>query len=343
MYSSNQISSAQRILVGASTEALGGMYLPAAGYVAGSGLDSTTRGGNYWARSSYNLDNAQYISFHVDAIYTSGAVNKKYHGFSVRCVLSDDAEGAELNTTSDKTLSSLSTMQEIEPTICSNSSTGETAILKDTRGGGYTNNGISNSYTVKKAADGNCWMTQNLRIISGTASTTDSDIASGSFSISQAVNDKKIYDGGTTYGAYYSWNAATAGSNQTSGEASSSICPKGWKLPRGGEDANNDYARSLGITATITRDTNYWNNLNNPIFTNSILTVNGLSWQAAGYASSTTVSEANTVGYYWSRSTCAFGGNARANSLTIKNGSVQPATCDGQQYSYSIRCVAYSS
>ncbi len=46
-------------------------------------------------------------------------------------------------------------------------------------------------------------------------------------------------------GNYYQWNTATAGTGGaiTSGQATSSICPKGWKLPTG--SGTGDYTRMV--------------------------------------------------------------------------------------------------
>ena len=59
-------------------------------------------------------------------------------------------------------------------------------------------------------------------------------------------------------GAYYNWYTATAGSgtySTTSGDAPYSICPKGWKLPRGGTDRATSDLIQLGevYNATYTK------------------------------------------------------------------------------------------
>lgn len=73
------------------------------------------------------------------------------------------------------TLSSITYMQEIDGTICSNSAEHETKQLIDLRDG--------QSYWVAKMKDGNCWMTQNLAYtFDGTTAllSTSSDVATGS-------------------------------------------------------------------------------------------------------------------------------------------------------------------
>ncbi len=121
-------------------------------------------------------------------------------------------------------------------------------ILYDIRDG--------NSYRVRKLADGNCWMTENLALGSTeqtyTLTSADTNLPDGeTFTLPIAsafgTND---WDGGTTtdyhpsvrinnvdnpeFGNLYSWPAAIAGQevevepNATTGY---SICPKGWILP----------------------------------------------------------------------------------------------------------------
>lgn len=112
-----------------------------------------------------------------------------------------------------------------------------------------------NTYTVRKLADGNCWMTDNLRLdlstnvtltendtalISRTSWTPDhatqpSDGIDWGFNNLQSVIDTARSYHNSTYGNLYNWYAATASSgnyNLISGDAADSICPKGWKLPQ---------------------------------------------------------------------------------------------------------------
>lgn len=62
------------------------------------------------------------------------------------------------------------------------------------------------------------------------------------------VDNEHEHDNHYLIGNYYSWNAATAGTGgvMSSGVATGSICPKGWKLPTVNySDAGNDYASLL--------------------------------------------------------------------------------------------------
>ena len=110
----------------------------------------------------------------------------------------------------------------------------------------------SQTYTVAKLADGNVWMTQNLKLGKTTTSmsltTANSDVPSGGFTLNGKLTTPKFTtsDGYTNnssqyycsdnYGCYYNWYTATAGSGTSSISAAGtnvnySICPVGWTLP----------------------------------------------------------------------------------------------------------------
>ena len=97
-------------------------------------------------------------------------------------------------------------------------------------------------YTVRYI-NGACWMTQNLRLSGGrTLTSADSNVAS-SWSFPSTPLDGSSYSytdpqvtisSNTSYGGYYNFCAASAGTNcQTSSTVNTTydICPKGWRLP----------------------------------------------------------------------------------------------------------------
>ncbi|MBQ3352462.1 hypothetical protein IJG91_02285 [Candidatus Saccharibacteria bacterium] len=105
----------------------------------------------------------------------------------------------------------------------------------------------SKLYTVRKLADGNCWMTQNLKYELSTGKTlVGADNATGeaiSFTVSSCAthgncpmnNNTKFGTGSRTSEYYYSWFAATAGSGSNSTpnytDAPNSVCPAHWRMP----------------------------------------------------------------------------------------------------------------
>ena len=113
-------------------------------------------------------------------------------------------------------------------------------------------------YTVRKLADGNCWMSENLRLGSNaetlTLTSKLSDLATGrTFTLPMATTADGVawerlaetpfaYNkNSASYGNLYNWYTATAGARDnngtslmtTTGVAADSICPKNWQLPAG--------------------------------------------------------------------------------------------------------------
>ena len=138
-------------------------------------------------------------------------------------------------------------MQDLTATQCSNSYDGATATLLDRRD--------NNSYTIAKI-NGNCWMTQNLRLAGGTTLTSTYSNVSSSYTIpttdltsGDSYTDGRIHNSGdTTTGYWYNYCAASAGTNcqnSTTTNTTYDICPKGWRLP-----TNSEFS---GITGTSYR------------------------------------------------------------------------------------------
>jgi uncharacterized protein (TIGR02145 family) len=120
-----------------------------------------------------------------------------------------------------------------------------------------------NSYTVAYI-NGACWMTQNLRI-TGVVSSTDSNFSTNS-SINLCVgdlegsvyNEPRCHDSGnSTYGVWYNYTAATAGTvtgSSNSTTATEDICPAGWRLPSYNTNKEPGSINSLADNSTVTRD-----------------------------------------------------------------------------------------
>ena len=215
-------------------------------------------------------------------------------------------------------VSSLSTMQEFS---CSSLQAGGTTILLDARD--------NNTYHVRKLADGKCWMTDNLKLgkdddtmtlhpsdsnVSSDFVLPVSDISATGFS---TVDDKALYLGSDSgYYNFYTATAGTGGTSLTSGNASSSICPKGWRLPTGGVSGEFKalYDRYNTVSALM----------NDPGFV------------GAGRVGNLT----NNWGYYWS-STVPSGSSAYYLYLNTNGSDINPGTdYYGKQNGYSVRCVA---
>ena len=215
------------------------------------------------------------------------------------------------------------------------------------------------SYTVAKLADGDCWMTQNLRLGDSSAITlhpSDSDVSadwelpaaqtsgSGSWSdASNSNNTKHVYaQSNTTYGNLYNWYTATAGTglgtmSSTSAanltNASSSICPKGWRLPDGGTSATKSWYAldiALGGKGTNRTDATQRNKFINAPY----------SFPYSGYYNyGNGLSNQGSYGYWWSRSAYTTAGLAYY-FLLYSNGYVGPRTNINVGNGLAVRCVA---
>ena len=216
------------------------------------------------------------------------------------------------------------------PTADSSNYTTATYTLKDKRD--------NKQYRVRKLKDGNCWMIDSLRLAGVILDPTASDMTSGTFTLPAASTSTSgaSYSAATVNqntdsfvndGYLYNWYAATAGEgtqSKSSSDVSRSVCPKGWKLPSGGDSSTNqsfaklyavsDYASSANMRSTTNGGpeftlAGYWNN---------------------GYRTQ------GSYGGYWSRT--ADGGN-RAYLLYLNSSSVDPQNGNDKNNGRSVRCV----
>ena len=197
---------------------------------------------------------------------------------------------------------------------------GDTAKVVDARDG--------NVYTVKKLADGKVWMTENLRLINKTISSTDSNLPSGetytvpasnlsSFTTSYNTNSAYL---DSTRGGYYNFYTATAGwgtESVTSGNSPKDICPKGWRLPTGG---SNGEFRTL------------YNNYNS-----AALMMGEPNFTLPGYVRNGSVSGKGSNGFFQSSTVDnAYG----VYGLSLFSSDVYPARSSSKSSGFSVRCVA---
>ncbi len=238
-------------------------------------------------------------------------------------------------------LDSITYMQEMTGEVCKQTPqklkdqtipTGGSKVLIDKRD--------NSTYTVARLEDGNCWMTQNLRIVNKVITSTDSDMASGSFTIpvsspeftnANKYSPQVYYENILANGAYYNWYTATAGSGTiATGTVSSSICPKNWKLPsNSGDGSFTDLLEHAGIT-------------NNQEGANKIQGAPYNFSRAGKFEDSSKMSD--DYGFYWSNS--AKGVlviNSARVSLFTGSISTDPNVNTSRVVGQSIRCVALGS
>ena len=202
-------------------------------------------------------------------------------------------------------------------------------------------------YTVRKLADGNCWMTDNLalELTAGTpveASLNTSATAYTFTPTSCGTNGACVMNGNTLTPApngnyYYSWYAATAGTGTpalVSADASASVCPVGWKLPSNYTISSTKSFGSLTNSYRLTSDgatssTNY----------TAELEASPLSFARSGYYYSGSLHDSGTIGLYWT-ATSFNSTNIAYDFYYSTSFTIPQYSNDGRYYSPNVRCVA---
>ncbi len=310
-----------------STTVQQGSYsFPAAGLVNSGSLTNAGSYGDYWSSTVYSDAYAYDLNF-GGSNFNPGTYNRyRYYGFPVRCV-ADEGTGIWIMPDSTTLKTDLHNMQDITKAnfsekYCANTTTANTLVLE---GSAMNLRDIRDRkiYTVYKAADGNCWMGQNLALsgpidlnsddtdlVAGATWTLPVDTTTWSTSNDDAVQVKtgsaRLSGWKNGFGNYYSWPAATAGTGTTAvvnTDAVASICPKGWKLPT----KYGDYSFNTLTSAMSDWITNAFYHGNSGIsgrYLGSKKTdvYKGANfWPAAGTVSrNDSIDSVNSYGRYWS-------------------------------------------
>ena len=229
---------------------------------------------------------------------------------------------------------------------CSAMTTGQVTALTDSRD--------NNTYAVAKLADGKCWMIENMRLGGSTTTTltpTDSIVSTNttlpattsSWSISNytqmqlnADNTISPVTNMTTptnaniysYGNYYSWAAFIASTTAvSSGNASTSICPTGWRMPTG-TNTGDLYALNAAVNS-------------GSINTSAGLRAYPTNLLHSGYYYGSLANNRGSYGRYWA-STAYNSGSAYY--LRFYGSDVSPGTGIGsdKNLGHSARCLVGS-
>ena len=229
--------------------------------------------------------------------------------------------------------------EDIDGSFAGNTNYVPTVILRDTRDG--------NRYTVRKLADGKCWMTENLKISGKTLTPADSNVLanynlpasstdgwcatndSTCINTANVLNASDQASGGDPthpeYGTFYSWDAATAGTgtySTASGDTSSSICPKGWRLPTGNNagDLQGLYSKYSSASAMLSTGG----------------TIGPQFVLSGGRNGSSTYNQGSRAGY-WSSTAYS---NSHVYGLGIGTDSANPSDYLLKSRGFAVRCVA---
>ncbi|MBQ6320709.1 hypothetical protein IJI17_00575, partial [Candidatus Saccharibacteria bacterium] len=151
-------------------------------------------------------------------------------------------------------------------------------------------------------------------------------------------SDTNNFEGSGYYGQYYNWYAATAETGtfaQSSGNASDSICPKGWQLPvNGGNGTSRSWQDLLYGHYTTDGSTAITSGSAGSLAMRQI----PLSIPFTGYYDWTNgaLNARGSYGFFWS-STAYSTSNAR--SLNFGASSINPQHYSSKVYGFSVRCV----
>ena len=263
--------------------------------------------GRYWSSTAHSSGNAYLIYLAASNVYPAYNIGT-YFGFSVRCVADDKL-----------TFDSIANMQDMTPELCANTKEHQTKTLRDIRD--------DNTYTVAKLKDGRCWMTQSLRIAGKTLTSADSDVTSNyTIPASSGSGFGTYYNTSSVYadsdGGLYTWYAATAGTGtkalSTQGQNTTvSICPKGWRLPTGGnggefEALNNRYSSISDLMANA-------------------------NFALSGFLGGGSRADQGSGGFYWSSTVNS---SDYADYLYLNTSNAYPAHYSHKYNGFSVRCIA---
>lgn len=249
------------------------------------------------------------------------------------------------------------TMQSFDTNECDIMSLGEVIALRDIRD--------NNVYTVARLEDGNCWMTENLRLDPSTTTFTSSNtnsptadfIAAAPNSASSNVlcngddnicidevqfnanalnrelspshNNNSVDRSWYSYGVMYNWFTATAGNgtyNTSDTDVAGDICPAGWRLPTGGQNGEFVTLNNLANNGSTVTDAGLVKFPDNFIYSGDF------NYDAPGGR--------NSYGRYWSATP---DGNLNAYRLGIVSSNPTPAGSYKKWDAFAVRCIKEGS
>ena len=165
---------------------------------------------------------------------------------------------------------------------------------------------------------------------------------------SNSFADDNTTGGMYSYGNYYTWHAAIAdltynGTNNNS-TTSTSLCPAGWHLPKGGSDeANNEFGSLVdgsinGNTKPANYDSStrqYFTSTPGGVDASNILRAYPNNFLYSGGFTTSSADYRGSNGLYWSSTA---GDSSSSYGLLLNSSDVRPGRVD-KYFGFSIRCT----
>ena len=307
-----------------------------------SGYDEASFPANYWGyrKSSGSSSSGNYLPFASDLLVSSstGPSNETTTSIGLASKIDYLKESGtytldfKLNAVplvTSYTMQELGTNSALAAEVCTESPT----VVVDSRD--------NQTYTISKLKDGNCWMTQNLKLGKYTDSLTltnaDSNVGASGFVLANkrtnaslpsqngGLWDNSAYYCSNIYGCFYNWYTATAGSGTSTTAdnttVNNSICPSGWTLPSGGD--NGEYKKLSDAYDAVSSKILVADPLN--VFENDGYSIPGFTLSGRCVPGDTEVNSTD-MGFYWS-STSENQQGARYLALAV--GHIYPAQTSG--------------
>ena len=292
--------------------------------------------GRYWSSTGYNNTSHMYILDISTSSVTRTATIMRSYGQAIRCILNEP-----------KTISKLTYLQDFNYLSAADKAT-VAESMEDNTLYNLIDNRDNRTYAISKLADGNIWMAENLDLgrTSLTANLTSANTNLTTTVTAATFNGWKVSSGTQTYttgeyapvsgtdasttfsyGSVYNYCAASAGTICTSSNtknATSDLCPAGWRMPTGGAsgELKNLYDNYYTSASSLRTYVPY----------------GGAGFSLSGYMGTGEPGGMGTMSYYWSST---YGnGTPVMYTMGVSNGGVTPANQTYRYYGNSIRCIA---
>lgn len=223
--------------------------------------------------------------------------------------------------------------------------------LADAESANFANTTIANSLYYSGAQSGNATINIGTSWLPGYRMPRYNNLntqSRASNPTSNSFTENNTTGGMYSYGNYYSWHAAIADTTHyNNGEhVITSLCPSGWRLPRGGRKDNvgvSDFwilsREDIGVDPTNFED-DYFYYTGTPEGINASMVMRSYpnNFLYSGYFSSSSAYFRGSRSSYWSSTDGDVG--ERSYYMRLSNSGVDPGTGMGMKWAgFSIRCM----